>query len=101
FRDTRPCTNVPIRCPLECNQIHWKYNFQSHLEERHPQWRQILPSSLVSTIQINSAEQLNGRQHSLHLLPCGPTGTNACPVVVVTLCSSISTFNTHWKELFP
>jgi hypothetical protein len=57
FRDTRPCTNIPIKCPLDCNQIHWKYNFETHLRERHPQWRQILPPGFLSTIQISSAEQ--------------------------------------------
>ncbi|KAJ6626243.1 hypothetical protein B0H10DRAFT_1942079 [Mycena sp. CBHHK59/15] len=57
FRETHPCTNIPIKCPLECNQTHWKYNFQKHLEERHPQWRQILLPSFRSTIEISSAEQ--------------------------------------------
>ncbi|KAJ7447664.1 hypothetical protein FB451DRAFT_1535824 [Mycena latifolia] len=36
YRPTRPCTNVPIECPLQCKETHWKYNFQKHLEERHP-----------------------------------------------------------------
>ncbi|KAJ7840401.1 hypothetical protein B0H14DRAFT_2167715, partial [Mycena olivaceomarginata] len=57
FRPTRPCTNIPIKCPLDCDQFHWKYNFQQHLEERHPQWRQILSQNFLSTIQISSAEQ--------------------------------------------
>ncbi|KAJ7718615.1 hypothetical protein B0H14DRAFT_2243068, partial [Mycena olivaceomarginata] len=57
FRETRPCTNIPIKCPLECNQIHWKYNVQTHLQEGHPQWRHILPSSFILTLQISSADQ--------------------------------------------
>ncbi|KAJ7827076.1 hypothetical protein B0H13DRAFT_2680521 [Mycena leptocephala] len=47
FRPTRPCTNIPIKCPLDCDQCHWKYNFQQHLQERHPQWRQILSQSFL------------------------------------------------------
>ncbi|KAJ7735801.1 hypothetical protein B0H16DRAFT_1233435, partial [Mycena metata] len=57
FRDTRPCTNIPIKCTLDCGQIHWKYNFQRHLQDRHPQWRQILSQDFISTIQISAAEQ--------------------------------------------
>ncbi|KAF8205853.1 hypothetical protein K438DRAFT_1756600 [Mycena galopus ATCC 62051] len=57
FRDTRPCTNVLIKCPLDCEQFHWKYNFHQHLQERHPQWSEILSQDFLSTIQIGSAEQ--------------------------------------------
>ncbi|KAJ7830826.1 hypothetical protein B0H13DRAFT_1553994, partial [Mycena leptocephala] len=57
FRDKRPCTNIPIKCPLDCDQCHWKYNFQQHLQDRHPQWRLILSKDFLSTIQISSAEQ--------------------------------------------
>ncbi|KAJ6603056.1 hypothetical protein B0H10DRAFT_2079922, partial [Mycena sp. CBHHK59/15] len=58
FRETRPCTNVPIKCPAaDCDQFHWKYNFQQHLEDRHPQWRLILSHDFLSAIQISSAEQ--------------------------------------------
>ncbi|KAJ7027874.1 hypothetical protein C8F04DRAFT_1292136 [Mycena alexandri] len=53
----RPCTNIPIKCTLDCGQIHWKYNFQRHLQDRHPQWRQILSQDFISTIQISAAEQ--------------------------------------------
>ncbi|KAJ7021304.1 hypothetical protein C8F04DRAFT_1013482 [Mycena alexandri] len=56
-RPTRPCTNIPIKCPMDCDQFHWKYNFQRHLDERHPQWRQILSQNFLSTIQISSTEQ--------------------------------------------
>ncbi|KAJ6586611.1 hypothetical protein B0H10DRAFT_2335394 [Mycena sp. CBHHK59/15] len=48
LRPTRPCTNIPIKCTLDCDQ---------HLEERHPQWRQILSQNFISTIRISSAEQ--------------------------------------------
>ncbi|KAK6988921.1 hypothetical protein R3P38DRAFT_3438887 [Favolaschia claudopus] len=41
FRDKRPCTNIPIKCPLGCDQTHWKYNFLRHLDERHPQWTKV------------------------------------------------------------
>ncbi|KAJ6630142.1 hypothetical protein B0H10DRAFT_2362241 [Mycena sp. CBHHK59/15] len=58
FCETRPCTNVPIKCPAaDCDQFHWKYNFQQHLEDRHPQWRLILSHDFLSAIQISSAEQ--------------------------------------------
>ncbi|KAJ7879580.1 hypothetical protein B0H14DRAFT_2566752 [Mycena olivaceomarginata] len=43
-----PCTNIPIKCPLDCDQFHWKYNFQQHL---------ILSQYFLSTIHISSAEQ--------------------------------------------
>ncbi|KAJ7938920.1 hypothetical protein B0H13DRAFT_1581618, partial [Mycena leptocephala] len=32
-----PCTNVPIRCIL-CQDVHWKYNMEQHLRDRHPKW---------------------------------------------------------------
>ncbi|KAJ7022129.1 hypothetical protein C8F04DRAFT_1402565 [Mycena alexandri] len=58
FREKRPCTNIPIKCPLaDCHQFHWKYNFQQHLQDRHPQWRAILSKDFLSTIQISSAER--------------------------------------------
>ncbi|KAJ6614600.1 hypothetical protein B0H10DRAFT_1950574 [Mycena sp. CBHHK59/15] len=57
LRPTCLCTNIPIKCALDCDQVHWKYNFQQHLEERHPQWRQILSQNFISTILISSAKQ--------------------------------------------
>ncbi|KAJ7806974.1 hypothetical protein B0H14DRAFT_3483650 [Mycena olivaceomarginata] len=39
---------MPIKCPLDCDQFHWKYNFQQHL---------ILSQYFLSTIHISSAEQ--------------------------------------------
>jgi hypothetical protein len=32
-----PCTNVPIQCIL-CQDVHWKYNMEQHLRDRHPKW---------------------------------------------------------------
>ncbi|KAJ7703986.1 hypothetical protein B0H17DRAFT_1228185 [Mycena rosella] len=32
-----PCTNAPIRCIL-CADVHWKYNMEEHLRDRHPKW---------------------------------------------------------------
>ncbi|KAJ7236528.1 hypothetical protein C8J57DRAFT_1569556, partial [Mycena rebaudengoi] len=58
FHDSRPCTNIPIRCPLDCNEIHWKYNFPKHLQERHPSWRQLLPPNFIPQIEISRAEQI-------------------------------------------
>ncbi|KAJ7933098.1 hypothetical protein B0H13DRAFT_1510739, partial [Mycena leptocephala] len=58
FRETRPCTNVPIKCLLlGCTQIHWKYNFIQHLDNQHPSWRNLLSSSFLPQIQISRAEQ--------------------------------------------
>ncbi|KAK7002390.1 hypothetical protein R3P38DRAFT_2794903 [Favolaschia claudopus] len=57
FRDKRPCTNIPIKCPLGCDQTHWKYNFLRHLDERHPQWTKVVTKGFLSTIQVSSAEQ--------------------------------------------
>ncbi|KAJ7203197.1 hypothetical protein C8J57DRAFT_1621238 [Mycena rebaudengoi] len=58
FHDNRPCTNIPIRYPLDCNEIHWKYNFRMHVDERHPNWRQRMADSFIPDIQITRAEQL-------------------------------------------
>ncbi|KAJ6629991.1 hypothetical protein B0H10DRAFT_1939242 [Mycena sp. CBHHK59/15] len=33
------------------------YNFQKHLQDQHPQWRQILPPTFLLTTQISAAEQ--------------------------------------------
>ncbi|KAJ7761933.1 hypothetical protein DFH07DRAFT_867598 [Mycena maculata] len=52
FRESRPCTNVPVACPLNCNETHWKYNFQQHLQERHPTWEQIISPNFFSQIQV-------------------------------------------------
>ncbi|KAJ6630146.1 hypothetical protein B0H10DRAFT_2362255 [Mycena sp. CBHHK59/15] len=50
--------SVKVPCPAaDCDQFHWKYNFQQHLEDRHPQWRLILSHDFLSAIQISSAEQ--------------------------------------------
>ncbi|KAJ7916831.1 hypothetical protein B0H13DRAFT_1579556, partial [Mycena leptocephala] len=58
FRVSRPCTNVPILCPLNCNETHWKYNFPKHFAERHPSWRQFIPPDFAARIQISQAEEL-------------------------------------------
>jgi hypothetical protein len=58
FRDSRPCTNVPLLCPLNCNETHWKYNFPQHFTERHPSWEQLIPPTFLPRIQISRAEQL-------------------------------------------
>ncbi|KAJ6565382.1 hypothetical protein B0H10DRAFT_2200416 [Mycena sp. CBHHK59/15] len=57
FRESRPCTNVPLLCPLNCNETHWKYNFSRHLTERHPSWEQLMPPEFLPRIQISRAEQ--------------------------------------------
>ncbi|KAJ7753073.1 hypothetical protein DFH07DRAFT_824524 [Mycena maculata] len=57
FRDSRPCTNVPIVYVLNCGETHWKYNFQMHCKKRHPSWEQIVASSFLSLIKISYAEQ--------------------------------------------
>ncbi|KAJ7140069.1 hypothetical protein C8R43DRAFT_858013, partial [Mycena crocata] len=58
FKESRPCTNVPIPCPLDCSETHWKYNFQRHLDDRHPQWKQVLSPSFIEKLQISRAEHL-------------------------------------------
>ncbi|KAJ7446061.1 hypothetical protein FB451DRAFT_1055313, partial [Mycena latifolia] len=58
FRNTRPCTNIPILCPLNCNEMHWKYNFPRHFAERHPSWRQLIPPDFAENIRVTRAEQL-------------------------------------------
>ncbi|KAL1690446.1 hypothetical protein GGG16DRAFT_125667 [Schizophyllum commune] len=57
----RPCTNVPVVCPLRCGEIHWKYNFQEHFERRHPTWASINGTdfdTFKARIQVSAAEQL-------------------------------------------
>ncbi|KAJ7715497.1 hypothetical protein B0H14DRAFT_2300857, partial [Mycena olivaceomarginata] len=34
----KPSTNAPIQCML-CSTVHWKYNMDDHLRERHPNWQ--------------------------------------------------------------
>ncbi|KAF8218166.1 hypothetical protein K438DRAFT_1901061 [Mycena galopus ATCC 62051] len=57
FSDKWPCTNVPIRCSLGCNEIHYKYNFPQHLEKRHPSWRKLISASSLAQIQVTRGEQ--------------------------------------------
>ncbi|KAL1730971.1 hypothetical protein EV714DRAFT_209698, partial [Schizophyllum commune] len=54
----RPCTNVPIRCPLSCGELHWKYNFQRHFEERHPSWATMTTAAFQTRIRITIEEQV-------------------------------------------
>ncbi|KAK7050338.1 hypothetical protein R3P38DRAFT_2863604 [Favolaschia claudopus] len=58
FRDTRPCTNVPISCPFDCQQTHWKYNFPQHLKERHPSWQTLVSQSFIEQITVTREEEL-------------------------------------------
>ncbi|KAK6980569.1 hypothetical protein R3P38DRAFT_2413722, partial [Favolaschia claudopus] len=62
FLPTRPCTNVPVLCAMQnCKQIHWKYNFRQHMEERHPGWEDLISDDFVEEIRISSQEQLGLR----------------------------------------
>ncbi|KAJ7926528.1 hypothetical protein B0H13DRAFT_1599480, partial [Mycena leptocephala] len=74
FRESRPCTNVPIACPLNCNETHWKYNFQKHLQERHPSWELIVSPAFVSSIQISRAEQTAFKIPAAKICPPAPIG---------------------------
>ncbi|KAK6988263.1 hypothetical protein R3P38DRAFT_2484437, partial [Favolaschia claudopus] len=58
FRETRPCTNVPIPCPFDCQQTHWKYNFPQHLNEFHPSWRAAASPSFIEQITVTRHEEL-------------------------------------------
>ncbi|KAJ6533880.1 hypothetical protein DFH09DRAFT_932574 [Mycena vulgaris] len=58
YLPTRPCTNVPIQCTLECKETHWKYNFPQHMEERHPDWRRLISAKFIEQIRVSSDEQL-------------------------------------------
>ncbi|KAJ7241100.1 hypothetical protein C8J57DRAFT_1085356, partial [Mycena rebaudengoi] len=72
FPDSRPCTNIPIQCPLDCNEIHWKYNFPAHFRDRHPSWRQILPATFIPQIEVSRAEQVAQHipEHKVVQWPC-------------------------------
>ncbi|KAK6977108.1 hypothetical protein R3P38DRAFT_2582278, partial [Favolaschia claudopus] len=58
FHETRPCTNVPIQCPFDCQQIHWKYNFPQHLKDRHPSWRSLASATFIDQVTVTQAEEL-------------------------------------------
>ncbi|KAJ6498619.1 hypothetical protein DFH09DRAFT_884360, partial [Mycena vulgaris] len=63
FSDNRPCTNIPIPCTLGCNETHWNYNFPQHLETRHPSWRvlntsSVISASFLSDIKVSNLEQI-------------------------------------------
>ncbi|KAJ7276899.1 hypothetical protein C8J57DRAFT_1584321 [Mycena rebaudengoi] len=37
FSENRPCTNVPVHCPLlNCADVVWTYNLKSHIQRIHP-----------------------------------------------------------------
>ncbi|KAJ6613550.1 hypothetical protein B0H10DRAFT_214469 [Mycena sp. CBHHK59/15] len=84
FSDKRPCTNVPIKCPLDCKEIHWKYNLLQHLEKRHPSWRELI--SPPPEIQISAAEQraLGIPDTDIRAPSLSPTSTPNAPGVVAT-----------------
>ncbi|KAK7026942.1 hypothetical protein R3P38DRAFT_2463212, partial [Favolaschia claudopus] len=44
---SKPSTNAPISCML-CNTVHWKYNMEAHLQERHPNWQKTVSESKVA-----------------------------------------------------
>ncbi|KAJ6624086.1 hypothetical protein B0H10DRAFT_1943560 [Mycena sp. CBHHK59/15] len=59
FLPTRPCTNVPIICAMmDCKETHWKYNFNRHLDERHPDWKTLIPTHFIEQVHISREEQL-------------------------------------------
>lgn len=61
FSEKRPCTNVPVACPLHCGETHWKYNYQAHLEDRHPSWALTMGAGLQdfrARIEISASEQM-------------------------------------------
>ncbi|KAJ7078250.1 hypothetical protein C8R44DRAFT_654684, partial [Mycena epipterygia] len=55
--EKRPCTNAPIQCPF-CEQMHWKYNFPQHFNERHPSWRSLASPKFIQQISVTCAEEL-------------------------------------------
>lgn len=60
YREKRPCTNVPVKCPL-CGETHWKYNFPQHFTDRHPSWasQPEIDATFESKIRVEVAEQLS------------------------------------------
>ncbi|KAK6980798.1 hypothetical protein R3P38DRAFT_2579460, partial [Favolaschia claudopus] len=79
FRDTRPCTNVPISCPFDCQQTHWKYNFPQHLKERHPSWQSLVSQSFIEQITVTREEARHSRIKSSALAP-----TTRTPATLLT-----------------
>ncbi|KAL1665219.1 hypothetical protein GGF50DRAFT_88180, partial [Schizophyllum commune] len=53
---SKPCTNVPLRCPL-CQDVHWKYNMEKHLADRHPDHEGRLPDEFLALINITVDEK--------------------------------------------
>ncbi|KAK6984382.1 hypothetical protein R3P38DRAFT_2806576 [Favolaschia claudopus] len=56
--DTSAKNMVLKSCPCDCKEIHWKYNFRQHLEERHPDWQKLVPKTFLPEIQISREELL-------------------------------------------
>ncbi|KAI5821656.1 hypothetical protein K523DRAFT_257947 [Schizophyllum commune Tattone D] len=53
---SKPCTNVPLRCPL-CPDVHWKYNMEQHLAEKHPDREGRLSNEFLQLICITMDEK--------------------------------------------
>ncbi|KAJ7635910.1 hypothetical protein B0H17DRAFT_903185, partial [Mycena rosella] len=58
---SHPCTNMPMRCPLACNTIQWKYNMERHLADRHPDWQETtsrdIKDKLSADLSISHEEE--------------------------------------------
>ncbi|KAK7033869.1 hypothetical protein R3P38DRAFT_3186107 [Favolaschia claudopus] len=57
---SKPSTNAPIACVL-CNTVHWKYNMNTHLQERHPNWQKTISDAkadeFLAKILISEIEE--------------------------------------------
>ncbi|KAL1746378.1 hypothetical protein HDZ31DRAFT_81278 [Schizophyllum fasciatum] len=69
----RPCTNVPIVCPLQCGETHWKYNLQTHFEQRHPSWAAMIQDEVKTRVRITALEQTALGIPSSHVRVWPPT----------------------------
>ena len=47
---------MPIRCHL-CRDVHWKYNAEQHLTDKHPEREGSLPEEFLRLIQISAEEK--------------------------------------------
>ncbi|KAL1697942.1 hypothetical protein EV121DRAFT_218888, partial [Schizophyllum commune] len=53
---SKPCTNVPLRCCL-CQDVHWKYNMEQHLTDRHSDHGGRIPDEFLALIKITEDEK--------------------------------------------
>ncbi|KAL0571530.1 hypothetical protein V5O48_010431, partial [Marasmius crinis-equi] len=85
YHPKRPCTNVPILCPLSgCDEVHWKYNFKQHFQDRHPSWSVQTTPGFRSSLRVSQAE-LSSLEIPLEQVVVWPPEEPAVPSMTVSV----------------